>query len=103
MNIATVMALFVLFLTIINMRKMSDRYKKRVIREAAKKYRRLPGEEEKGMWLCDACGLRLVMEGLYSWDVNQIPFKKGVCMQCGEEENLMLYPDVTPEAWNGSL
>lgn len=49
------------------------------------------------MWLCDQCGREVVEKKLSKplieiYGANKIPFKKGMCEICEEDENLMKYP-----------
>lgn len=55
-------------------------------------------EKEMTMYLCDACIAKLVNQGRLRplaqiWGANNIPFKKGICKNCGNEDNLSSVPD----------
>jgi len=57
------------------------------------------------MYLCDACGARLVTAGktrplVKVWGANNIPWHKTECANCGSYENCMSHPDARPEMFD---
>jgi len=57
------------------------------------------------MYLCDACGARLVVAGkcrplVEIWGANQIPWRRIDCANCGSYENCMNHPEASLEMFD---